>query len=123
MNTNVKKIKEYILLYLKENEDVALCALPDHPEIIEISRGDMSWNFPIKGIENSNIIMVYAVTSEFITALYELEKSKKIEINETSELVARIDSNYIPPFQLAKKLMEYKTPRWIPMIVKKGTKF
>lgn len=116
-----KRIKDYIVNWLNENEDITMNGLQGHEEFQEISFGDFSWTVDKDGKE-TNIIMMNNISQECIDSIIELINGDIIKIQPTSLMVAMIDGN-IFRVPIAKSIRVYKTPRWIPMLIEKSKNF
>ena len=117
-----KNIKDYIVNWLNENEDITMNGLQSHEEFNKISSGDFSWTVSHKNGNETNIVMMNNVSQECIDSFIELIDKDIIKIKPTSLMVAMIDGNILG-VPVAKSIRNYKTPRWIPMLVEKSKNF
>lgn len=116
-----KKIKDYIVNWLSENEDITMNGLQSHEEFNEISSGEFSWILDKNG-KKTNIIMMSNISQECIDSFMELIDNKVIKIKATSLMVAMLDGKTLS-LPIAKSVRVYKTPRWIPILVEKSINF
>jgi hypothetical protein len=119
MNNN---IKDYIVNWLKEYDDITMNGLQSHEEFNEISSGNFSWTVSGKNGEETNIVMMNNVSQKCIDSFIELIDNDIIKIKPTSLLVAMVEGKTLDA-PLAKSIRNYKKPRWIPMLVEKSKNF
>ena len=119
MNNN---IKDYLVNWLKEYDDITMNGLQSHEEFKNISSGNFSWTVSVKNGEETNIVMMNNVSQKCIDSFIELIENDIIKIKPTTLFIAMIDGNVFKA-PIAKSIRNYKTPRWIPMLIEKGKNF
>jgi hypothetical protein len=113
-------MKNSIIDFIKINGDIALTALKNQ---IPGAKGDYEYHFPVKGIKESNILLVSGVSEEFIEAIGSLINDEILGFDICDPYVVMHDSGdiyNIPIVNSNKK--SYKTLHWLPIIIKKGNK-
>ena len=92
------------------------------PEII----GDFDLDFPIKGVKNSNMLLVSGITEEFGKAIFDLILEDILTFEPAHLLCFAYDNSEIYELPIAKPLKALKglkTKHWLPIVIKKGENF
>lgn len=114
-------MEKLIIELLRKENDLSVTSIPNR---IEGAKGDYDFYFPAKGIENSNILLVAGVSKEFITAMANLITAKVLTFEQCSVFVVSFDGGDIYDLPIVKShKLEYKTPHWLPLLIKKGVNF
>jgi hypothetical protein len=115
------KMKEAIKNTIRERQFLALTAFKNVlPEI----EGDYTFYFPTGNEENSNIVLIQNVSKEFIHVFQELIEAKIISFSECSVFEVMHDSGEVYDLPIVKRnKIHYKTPHWLPLMIKKGERF
>ena len=107
MTSNSEGLKQKIASFINRGGSVSFVELEQH---IPAFRGDYSIGF-----EDKNIWFWFHCSSESIDAIDELLKEGRISIKTTTPLVYMHDGR-MPSLPVAKRIMTYKTPRWLPVV-------
>lgn len=110
MNLLDLSLKDRIYEFIKSwKVDVSLIELQRHfPEF----NGNFEWDIPAQ-----NIVFWFGMSEEFVKALNELTKEKKITVKPTSPNVYTMDGIVIW-LPIAKRPNHtYKKPRWLPVVL------
>jgi hypothetical protein len=120
---NINELQSKIIEIIEQYSDISITAFKKF--IPEIS-GDLIMLFPMKGVDNSNIVLAEGVNDEFITDIIDLINKDILTFTPTSYLVAAADGgelyNY-PLVTLKRGVKAYKKLHWLPLLIKKGGKF
>jgi hypothetical protein len=116
-------MREKIIEIIANYNNFAISAFKNRlPEI----HGDLNFVFPMKNIENSNVLLVSGVNGEFIKTVIDLINEDILSFMPTGPLVVAADGGeiYDLPFaNIGKGFKGYKNLHWLPLLLKKGDKF
>jgi hypothetical protein len=114
-------MKDLIIELIRKEGNLSVTAIPNR---IEGAKGDFDFNFPAKGIENSNILLVSGVSEPFVKALVELINDKILTFEMCSVFTVSFDGGDIYKLPIVNSdKMEYKTLHWLPLLIKQGVNF
>jgi len=116
----MKKLEEKILELLNKYNDFPITKIKQYlPEVI----GEYDFIFPMKEVENSNILLVSMVTKDFIIAFHNLFESKKISFKSCHLLVFGIECaemyTKLPIVDPSSNIKKYKRLSWLPLLIEK----
>lgn len=115
-------MRDEIIRIIREYDNISISALKNR---LENSKGSLDFQFPLKSIENSNMLLVSEVSEDFIETINNLIQDEVISFIPTDPMVVAFDGGdiYQLPVAKAKKPKEYKNLHWLPLLLKKGINF
>lgn len=102
-------MQEQIINYVRQRKDVSFAELcRDIPGF----KGELT----LTASQCENVILWAGMSAEAISTMAELEREEKIHFKSTPVLTYMIDGATLK-LPVAKALKNYKSPRWLPVIV------
>ena len=119
----INQMRNRIIEIVNQFSDISITGFKNQmPEI----HGDLDFIFPVKNVENSNILLVSGVNEQFIKTIIDLINEEISMFQPCDPLVVAYDSAEMYKLPLArptKGFKGYKSTHWLPLLIKKGAKF
>lgn len=116
------QIYNFVIDILDKQNDRTLTGFQSFDEFNVLTQGNQTWILQDKQGQNTNIIALANINNDCIMAFDELMADGLIELTPTSFLVAQTEGT-VYDIEIAEEVKVYNSPRWLPILVKKGKNF